>query len=110
MSKLLIIGIIINTLSFGFAGFQNNKLGIHIPDFLRSTSLRILQNFLYFGSFILILISPGNIFIKILVCVALQFLVNHLVWGVVTGIIAGVSERGRRNKIREEAYHKYDFK
>lgn len=90
MSKQLIIGVIINTVAFGIMGFHKNKLGIKIPEFLHNDVLQIMVTVVYFASFAVILFSPENIILKIIICLLMQFVANHIVWGALTGIIAGI--------------------
>jgi hypothetical protein len=90
ISIQLFIGILINTIAFGVMGFRNNKLGITVPNWLDNESLQIFITIFYYASFLVILFSPGNLVIKIIICVLMQFLVNHAVWGIITGIIAGI--------------------
>lgn len=90
MNKQLIIGVIINTVSFGIMGFHKNKLGIKIPEFLHNQILQMLITAVYFVSFVVILFSPEKIILKIIICLLMQFVINHIVWGALTGIIAGI--------------------
>jgi len=90
MSKQLIIGVIINTVAFGIMGFHKNKLGIKIPNFLHNEILQMLITAVYFISFVVILFSPGNLILKIIICLLMQFVINHIMWGSLTGIIAGI--------------------
>ena len=90
MSTVLIVGIIINTVAFGIMGFHKNKLGIKIPYFMHNEILQIMVTSIYFLSFVIILFSPESLIFKIVVCLLMQFAVNHILWGSITGIIAGI--------------------
>lgn len=85
------MGLIINTLLFGYMGFTNEKMGVLsiIPKFLLNKYLSMVLTISYFLSFLIILLSPGNLLIHIIICLLMQFLINHLVWGIITGVIAG---------------------
>lgn len=90
ISTQLIVGIIINMVAFGIMGFHKDKLGIKIPRFLHNEILQIFITIIYFLSFAVILFSPGNLILKIVICLLMQFLINHIIWGAFAGIIAGV--------------------
>lgn len=96
MSAQLIFGLILNTIVFGLMGFSNNKLAIKIPGFLQNRFVNILITIAYFSSFIVILLSPENLILKIVVALLMQFLVNHIIWGSITGLIAG--RKVKKNK------------
>lgn len=89
-SMQLFIGLATNTITFGIMGFRNNKLGITVPSWLNNEILQIFITIFYYASFLVILFAPGNLIIKIIICVLMQFLVNHIVWGAITGVIAGI--------------------
>ena len=84
------MGIAINTIAFGIMGFRNNKLGITIPRWLDNEIFQIFITIFYYTSFLVILLAPGNLIIKIIICILMQFLVNHIVWGTITGVIASI--------------------
>ena len=88
MSVQILIGILINTLAFGIMGFRRNRLGIAIPKFLANEFFQILITLVYFASFFIILFSPENLIIKIVICLLMQFLMNHVLWGFLTVVIA----------------------
>lgn len=98
MSLQLIIGILINTVTFGLMGFQNQKLGIPVSKFLNNNFVYIIFTVVYYGSFFIILLSPENLVLKIIICILMQFLINPTLWGAITGLIAGLIER--RNKLK----------
>ncbi len=99
MSTQLILGIILNTIAFGIMGFRKQRLGINIPPFLLSEFFNIPITLIYFASFLIILFSPERLWLKILIALAMQFLVNHILWGTITGTIAGVKSKKERKKI-----------
>ena len=99
MSVQLILSLVFNTIAFGLMGFGNNKLGIAVPRFLQNKFISILITITYFSSFIVILLSPENLILKIVVALLMQFLVNHIIWGSITGLIAGMKVR-RDKKLR----------
>jgi hypothetical protein len=107
MTTQLVVGILLNTLAFGAMGFARQKLGIKTPAFLQNDIVSILITVVYAGSFFVILLSPGSWLLKIAICLGMQFLVNHLIWGVITGVVAGIGERKRRSAIlsASEASH-----
>ncbi|MFA6006144.1 MAG: hypothetical protein WC764_00205 [Candidatus Paceibacterota bacterium] len=96
MSILLIVGIIINTMAFGVMGFRNQKLGIKVPKILLREIFNIPITVIYYLSFVVILLSPDSWLQKIIIALSMQFLINHIIWGSITGIVAGIIVR--RNK------------
>ncbi len=94
MSTQLIIGIIINTIIFGIMGFRNQKLGIKTPIFLQSKLFGLPLVIADIISFIVILSSPDVWLVKIITAFLMFFVINHVVWGVLTGLIAGVKKKG----------------
>lgn len=88
MSEQLIIGILANTIIFGVMAFRNQKLGIRTPDFLQSKIFGMPLVIADFASFAVILLSPDEWWIKILTALLMQFLINHIFWGIITGVIA----------------------
>lgn len=88
MSEQLIIGILANTIIFGIMAFRNQKLGIRTPDFLQSKIFGMPLIIADFASFAVILLSPDEWWIKILTALLMQFLINHIFWGIITGVIA----------------------
>ena len=92
MSTQLILGIITNTLAFGIMGFRSQKLGIKVPRFLLTEFFNIPITIIYYLSFVIILFSPDGWILKIAVAVCMQFIVNHILWGAVTGIVAGIGK------------------
>lgn len=97
MSTQLIFGLILNTTAFGLMGFSNNKLAIKIPGFLQNRFFNILITIAYFSSFIVILLSSEILILKIFIALLMQFLINHIIWGVITGSIAGVKTKRNKN-------------
>lgn len=95
--EILIVGIILNTLVFGLMGATNKQSGIPhlLPRFLVNPIADTLLLILYVVSFIVILLSPVNLFLKIIVAVVMQFLVNHFLWGLILGTIGGIDARKR---------------
>ncbi len=92
----LIIGIVINTLAFGIMGFRKNTLGIPVPKWLDSEVLQIPVTIAYFGSFLIVLLAPGVSWIlKIILSLLMQFVINHVLWGLITGGIAGIFFKDR---------------
>lgn len=89
MSTQLIIGIIINTLIFGVMGFRNQKLGIKTPEFLKNNFFNTPTTIIYFLSFLIIIFSPDKLWLTIAVALLMQFVINHIIWGTITGVIAG---------------------
>ena len=89
MSTQLLIGIIINTLSFGVIGWRNPKTGLSVPKFLHSDLFNIALTFTYFLSFAIILFSPEKLLVKIIAALLMQFLINHVIWGGIFGVITG---------------------
>lgn len=96
MSTQLILSLVLNTVVFGLMGFSRNRLGITVPRFLKNNFVGTFLTVIYFSSFILILLSPGNLVLKILIALLMQFLINHIIWGSITGLIAG--RKTRKNK------------
>jgi len=94
---MLIAGIIINTLLFGYMGFSNEKSGVShlMPLFLRNSVLELILTISYFGSFLIILLAPGGLIRNIIVAVLMQIIINHVIWGIITGIIAGNEAKKR---------------
>jgi len=88
MSIQILIGILVNTALFGLMGWSNNKLGLGVPRILSHGIFNTALAPLYFMSFGIILFSPESLFMKIVVAILLQFLINHLLWGVIIGVIA----------------------
>jgi len=102
MSSLLIFGILINTIIFGIIGFRNQKLGIKIPEFLKNDFLNTPTTIIYYLSFLIILLSPEKLWLKIIIILLMQFVINHVLWGIITGIIAGRTtkkELSEKNKL-----------
>lgn len=102
MSTQIIIGLLINTLSFAYMGFTNEKTGIRVilPRIILNKVVDfIITVVLYPLSFLIILFSPGNLFVKIGICLFMHFFVNHIVWGVITGMIAGLIIRRKHKKL-----------
>lgn len=93
MSTQLIIGLLTNTAAFGVMGFRNQKLGIKTPKFLQNAIFSWPLIIIYDLSFIIILFSPESLWIKIAACLLMQFVINHLIWGVITGLIAGITAK-----------------
>lgn len=106
--SILLLGIAINTLLFGYMAFTNDKMGIShkIPTFLLNPILNTILTFMYPLSFILILISPGGLLRNVVISLLLQFLVNHLVWGSIVGVIGGIESR----KAIKDLNDKYNIK
>lgn len=96
--KQLILGITVNTLLFGYIAFFNEKTGIILP----KTKFYVVLDFVimacYFLSFLIIMLSPGNLIINIIICLSLQFLINHIVWGSFAGIVIGNIAKRNINK------------
>lgn len=97
--ETLIVGIILNTLVFGLMGATNKQTGIPhlLPKFLVNPITDMLLLVLYIVSFVIILLSPVNLFLRIIVAVAMQFLVNHFLWGLIIGTIGGINAKKRIN-------------
>ncbi len=93
MSNQLILGIILNTIIFGIMSFRNNKLGIKTSDFLQSPWFGFPLIVVDIISFIIILSSPENWWKKVVIALSMQFLFNHIIWGIITGIVAGRSSK-----------------
>lgn len=95
--ETLIVGIILNSLVFGVMGATNKQTGIPhlLPRFLVNPIADILLLILYVVSFAIILLSPVNLFLRIIIAVVMQFLVNHLVWGLIIGTIGGLDAKKR---------------
>lgn len=91
------MGIILNTVIFGIMGATNKQSGIPhlLPRFFVNPIADTLLLILYVVSFITILLSPVNLFLRIIVAVAMQFLVNHFLWGLIIGTIGGIDTRKR---------------
>ena len=93
----LYIGIAINTLIFGYMAITNKEksLFVRLPLIftLGGDTVVILSTFLYWASFLVILFSPGGIIRNIAICLAMQFVINHVVWAVILGVIAGLIAR-----------------
>lgn len=98
----MIIGLLINTLSFAYMGFTNEKTGMRgiLPRFMLNKVMDfIITLILYPLSFLIILLSPGNLFVKIGICLLMQFFINHIFWGTITGVVAGLIIRRKYKKI-----------
>ncbi len=93
--NMLLIGVMINTMLFGYMAFTNEKMGIShkVPQFLLNPILNTILTFLYPLSFVFILFVPGGLIKNIIVCLLLQFIINHIVWGSIVGIISGIGSR-----------------
>jgi len=92
MSTQIIIGLIVNTLCFGWMAFTNRENGI-LKINPKNKYLVILDAILtafYFLSFLIIIFSPGNILINIVISLLMQVFFNHLIWGTITGIISSL--------------------
>lgn len=92
MADQLIIGILVNTLAFGAMAFIGTdakaRVAHKIPRFLRNKYLDILTTVIYFASFLIILFAPSNLIINIIICLLMQFLINHAIWGTITGLLS----------------------
>lgn len=88
---MLLTAIIVNTLLFGLMGFNSlsRKYPLDIPLIFSRGSFYTILPFLYWASFLFILFSDGEIIRNFVICIALQFFVNHLVWGIITGAYLG---------------------
>lgn len=89
MSTQLIIGIIINTIIFGIMGWRNPRTGLTTPKFLHGNLFNISLTIIYFLSFVVILFSQEKLWIKIVIALLMQFVINHIIWGTIVGIITG---------------------
>jgi hypothetical protein len=98
--NILIIGILINTFLFGIMAFTDPKMGVSslVPKILKNTRVGLIFTISYILSFLIILFSGGNLIINILVCLVMQFVINHIMWGLITGIIAGKITKNNLNK------------
>lgn len=96
MSNQLILGILLNTVCFGIMGFRNNRLGIKIPNWLKSEIFGLPLLIVDLISFIIILLSPEIWWLKIIIALSMQFLVNHIIWGMITGITAGLISKNNK--------------
>ena len=85
----LILGIIVNTLLFGYGAFFNEKTGIILPKTKFYIVLDVVLTICYFLSFLIILLAPGNLIVNIIICLSMQFLINHIVWGSLAGLVIG---------------------
>jgi len=110
MSNQLIIGIIINTLSFGVMGFRNQKLGIKTPEILLSEVFNIPITVIYYLSFVVILLSPESWLLKIIIAISMQFIINHILWGIITGVIAGMIARKESSILKNELEKELNIK
>lgn len=97
---MIFIGVLLNTLSFGLMGFTNKQSGVPhlLPKFLISATADSIMLLLYLSSFIVILFSPIHFLARIGIAIALQFFINHVIWGLVVGTIAGLDARRRTAK------------
>lgn len=95
--ETLIVGIIFNTLVFGIMGATNKQTGIPhlLPKFLVNPITDMFLLILYIVSFVIILLSPVNLLLRIIVAVVMQFFVNHLLWGLIIGTIGGLDAKKR---------------
>lgn len=92
-------GIILSFFLFGYMAFSSRKRRDPAGWFLYTPlALQIIANngiidliltFLYPVALLIIILSPGNIIINILTVIALQFVIYHIIWGTITGIIEG---------------------
>lgn len=96
--------VILNTLLFGYMAFTDEKMGVshRVPNFLKSTLLITTIPILYIVSFFLILISPGGLLRNIITMIGMQLLMNHLIWGTLTGIIGGLESKNRMKQFNKE--------
>lgn len=99
--NMLIVGILVNTLLFGYAGFTNKKTGIphKLPKFLLNPIIERVFTFGYLGSFVIILLAPGGLLRNIIISLLMQFVINHILWGSIVGSIAGALNRKKLDNI-----------
>ncbi len=102
--NILLTGILINTFLFGYMALTNEKMGIShkMPLFLLNPILNTILTFAYPLSFLIILLSPGGLLRNIIISIALQFLINHIIWGGVVGIIGGLDSRKYLNELKSK--------
>ena len=102
MNTQIVIGLVVNTLSFAYMGFTTESAGVLsiVPKILLNKYFDIANTIIYTLSFIIILTSPGNLLIKIGICLLMQFIVNHMFWGIVTGTIASKIVKRKINNLQ----------
>ena len=96
-----IIVITINILLFGLISFNSvaKKYPLDVPlIFMFGDVASILITLGYFSSFIFILIFGESFMISLLICLALQFFINHIIWGTITGLYIGRIEKKRHQR------------
>jgi len=64
-----------------------------VPRILKNKYTDLVLLILYLLSFSVILFSSKNIIVNILICLGMQFLFNHILWGFITGSIVGNSHK-----------------
>ncbi len=67
----------------------NEKTGIILSRTKFYKILDIIATTGYSFSFFIIILSPGNLIVNIIICLFLQFFMNHVIWGSLSGIIIG---------------------
>lgn len=96
--------LLLNTLAFGYGAFTNEKMGVShlLPRVMVGSFLITLALIMYFVSFALILLSPGGLIRNLLAMAAMQFLINHLIWGTITGVVGGLGSSRKLNELKKE--------
>jgi hypothetical protein len=95
--EMLWVGVLINTVLFSYMAFTNDKTGIphKLPNFLLSPILSTVLTLGYFASFLIIILSPGGLIRNIIIVLLMQFLINHILWGIIVGTIGGLLAKKR---------------
>ena len=90
MSVQLIFGLLLNTIAFGVMGLNRQQLGIKLPQYFHNGVLQLMVTMVYYASFLIILFSTESLFLKIVISLLMQFVINHIVWGLIMGSVAGL--------------------
>ena len=101
---MLLAGIIINTLLFGYMGFTNEKTGIphKLPILIYNPILDLIVTVSYPLSFLIILFAPGGFIRNVIIVILMQFIVNPILWGPITGIVAAESVKREMKRAIEK--------